>query len=197
MAIREHPVVPVGDALARLPEEYVRLAHGEFDHDDEEYAETVRRIVTDGIGTGAWASFVFKRSFAGAIADYTVGRALTVFRRLLARESSAHWTFVVHTRDRTLVGATPERHLTLHGGTAVMNPVSGTYRYPPSGPTLPSVVAFLADRKEADELCMVVDKELKMMARICERGVRLSSVPLCRVKLLDSAGVWTCVRRRS
>ena len=54
-----------------------------------------------------------------------------------------------------------------------MNPISGTYRYPPAGPDLPGVMEFLADRKETDELYMVVDEELKMMARICAEGGRV------------------------
>ena len=54
-----------------------------------------------------------------------------------------------------------------------MNPISGTYRYPPAGPHPPGVLDFLADRKEADELYMVVDEELKMMARICSGGGRM------------------------
>lgn len=51
-----------------------------------------------------------------------------------------------------------------------MNPISGTYRYPPAGPNLAEVMEFLANRKEAEELYMVVDEELKMMALICEDG---------------------------
>ncbi|MFD0658618.1 chorismate-binding protein [Thermocatellispora tengchongensis] len=54
-----------------------------------------------------------------------------------------------------------------------MNPISGTYRYPPSGPTVRDVMRFLADRKESEELYMVLDEELKMMTRICEPGVRV------------------------
>ncbi|MQS05501.1 phenazine-specific anthranilate synthase component I, partial [Streptomyces sp. OF1] len=44
----------------------------------------------------------------------------------------------------------------------------------PGGPTLDGVLSFLTDRKETDELYMVVDEELKMMARICRAGGRLS-----------------------
>ncbi|KJK52167.1 anthranilate synthase, partial [Lentzea aerocolonigenes] len=50
-----------------------------------------------------------------------------------------------------------------------MNPISGTYRYPPAGPTLSGVLDFLSDHKETDELYMVLDEELKMMSRICDR----------------------------
>ena len=46
-----------------------------------------------------------------------------------------------------------------------MNPISGTYRYPAGRPDLDGVLEFLGDRKETDELFMVVDEELKMLAR--------------------------------
>ncbi|MEU0730504.1 anthranilate synthase family protein [Streptomyces sp. NPDC006140] len=165
--------VPVPELLLRLPDTPTSVtAHG-FDIDDEHYADTVRRIVTDEIGTGQGANFVLKRTFLADVGDYSLRDALVFFRRLLERERGAYWTFVIHTGDRTFVGATPERHISVSGGTAVMNPISGTYRYPPAGPTLEGVTAFLADRKETDELYMVLDEELKMMARVCEDGGRV------------------------
>ncbi|MFC7303457.1 anthranilate synthase family protein [Streptomyces monticola] len=169
----ERQTVPLTAVLTGIPDVHAPLGEGEFDVDDATYAETVRRVVADEIGTGAGANFVVKRTYTARIGDYTPRTALSLFRRLLERESGAYWTFVVHTGERTLVGATPERHLSLSGGTAVMNPISGTYRYPPTGPTLRGVTDFLADRKEADELYMVVDEELKMMARICPAGGRV------------------------
>lgn len=54
-----------------------------------------------------------------------------------------------------------------------MNPISGTFRYPPDGPNVADLRRFLADRKEAEELYMVVDEELKMMARICDSRIRV------------------------
>jgi phenazine biosynthesis protein phzE len=51
-----------------------------------------------------------------------------------------------------------------------MNPISGTYRFPPEGPSAPGLLSFLADPKETEELFMVVDEELKMMSRICASG---------------------------
>ncbi|MFI9333069.1 anthranilate synthase family protein [Kitasatospora sp. NPDC052868] len=173
MVVDSHTAVPVEEALARIADLPLQVAEGAFDVDDDAYARIVREIIGNEIGRGAGANFVIKRSFLTEIADYTPAAALTVFRRLLELESGAYWTFLIHTGERTFVGATPERHLSLSGGTAVMNPISGTYRYPASGPTLDGLAAFLADTKEADELYMVVDEELKMMARICERGGRL------------------------
>src|SRR5262249_55716241 len=64
----------------------------------------------------------------------------------------------------------PELHLSLSSGTVVMNPISGTYRYPLSGPSLSELLDFLADGKEIDELNMVLDEELKMMAAMCPLG---------------------------
>ncbi|MFJ2822864.1 chorismate-binding protein [Streptomyces toxytricini] len=174
MAIAEQAQVPLAEVLERIPDAPVQLVPGgDFDIDDDTYAETVRRVIRDEIGTGEGANFVMKRSFVADIGDYSVPAALRIFRRLLERETGAYWTFIVHTGDRTLIGASPERHVSVSGGRAVMNPISGTYRFPASGPELPGVMDFLADRKEADELYMVVDEELKMMARICESGGRV------------------------
>lgn len=173
MTINAQETVPVHEVLARVPDMPIQLTGGHFDIGDDAYAELVRRVVRDEIGTGEGANFVLKRTFTAEITDYGLPSALSFFRRLLTRESGAYWTFVVHTGERTFVGATPERHISVRDGAAVMNPISGTYRYPATGPTLSGVLDFLADRKEADELYMVVDEELKMMARICEDGGRV------------------------
>ncbi|MDH2388403.1 anthranilate synthase family protein [Streptomyces sp. HNM0663] len=174
MRVTDQEVLPVHEVLARIPVAPIRLVDEHFDVDDEAYADTVRRIAADEIGRGLGANFVIKRSYAATIEKYGLSKALTFFRRLCEGESGAYWTFIVHTGDRTFVGATPERHVSLREGTAVMNPISGTYRYPPTGPTLPGVMEFLHDGKESDELNMVVDEELKMMARICDEGGRLT-----------------------
>lgn len=174
LTVTEQEVLPVVEVLRRLPDVPTRLTDGHFDVDDDAYAEIVRRVVADEIGAGQGANFVVKRSYVAEIADYGPQSALSFFRRLLDGESGAYWTFLVYTGGRTFVGATPERHVSLFGGKAVMTPISGTYRYPASGPTLAEVMDFLDDGKEADELYMVVDEELKMMARICETGGRVT-----------------------
>nr|WP_323375875.1 chorismate-binding protein [Streptomyces alkaliterrae] len=174
LRVAEQQTLPLSAALARLPNEPVKVDRGGFDLDDEEYARIVRRVVDEEIGGGEGANFVIKRSFTAWLPGFSAVGALSFFRRLLERETGAYWTFLVHTGDRVLLGATPERHVSVRDGTAVMNPISGTYRYPPGGPTLDGVLSFLTDRKETDELYMVVDEELKMMARICRAGGRLS-----------------------
>lgn len=173
LTVDEQSSCPLDEAMRHLPDGPIDLAGARFDVDDEEYAQIVRRVLAQEIGHGVGANFVIKRSFTAEITDWSPRSALTLFRRLLSGERGAYWTFVVHTGERTFVGATPERHISLFDGTAVMNPISGTLRYPPEGPALPDVMRFLADSKEAGELYMVVDEELKMMARICDDGGRV------------------------
>jgi phenazine biosynthesis protein phzE len=174
MTITEQNHALVADVLARIPDVSSTLTGGHFDSDDDQYAEIVRRIVADEIGTGEGANFVIKRSFVVDISDYSPRSALAFFCRLLERERGAYWTFIIHVGDLTFVGASPECHITVTRGKAVMNPISGTYRYPANGPTLQGINQFLADRKEAEELYMVADEELKMMARICESGGQMA-----------------------
>ncbi|MEW1887769.1 anthranilate synthase family protein [Streptomyces sp. NPDC085659] len=162
--------MPLDEALDALPRHEVRVEDGEFDVSDEEYAGTVRRVIEDEIGRGEGANFVIRRTFRGRIDGFGRADALALFRRLLAGERGAYWTFVVHTGDRVLVGASPEVHVRMSGGTVVMNPISGTYRYPAEGPTPESLLAFLGDRKETEELSMVVDEELKMMCTVGDMG---------------------------
>ncbi|WP_405961480.1 anthranilate synthase family protein [Streptomyces sp. NBC_00024] len=180
--------LPLDRVLAELPAHDVRVEGGGFDVDDEEYAEIVGRVLREEIGRGEGANFVIRRTYEGTVPGFGRADALALFRRLLEGERGAYWTFVVHTGNekgpegpslegrrretggRTLVGASPEVHVRMSGGTVVMNPISGTYRYPAGGPTPEDLLAFLADGKEIEELSMVVDEELKMMCTVGDMG---------------------------
>ncbi|MFB7248323.1 phenazine-specific anthranilate synthase component I [Streptomyces populi] len=174
MTVTGQQRLPLAEALTRIPLTPATLENGAFDIDDAAYEDLVRRVVEEEIGAGQGANFVIKRTFTADITDFGPHSAPALFRRLVEGESGAHWTFLIHTGTRTLVGASPERHVSLEDGTAVMNPISGTYRYPAGGPELEGVLEFLADRKESDELHMVLDEELKMMTRICDTGARVT-----------------------
>ncbi|USQ87836.1 anthranilate synthase family protein [Streptomyces phaeoluteigriseus] len=162
--------IPLAEALEQLPAHGVRVEGGGFDVGDEEYAEIVGRVLREEIGRGEGANFVIRRTYEGVIEGFGRADALALFRRLLEGERGAYWTFVVHTGERTLVGASPEVHVRMSGGTVVMNPISGTYRYPAEGPTPEHLLDFLADGKEIEELSMVVDEELKMMCTVGDMG---------------------------
>ncbi|MEU0578571.1 anthranilate synthase family protein [Streptomyces griseoincarnatus] len=166
----ERHEIPLDEALAALPTHDVRVEGGGFDVGDGEYARIVGRVLDEEIGRGEGANFVIRRTYEGEIPGFGRADALALFRRLLEGERGAYWTFVVHTGDRTLVGASPEVHVRASGGTVVMNPISGTYRYPAEGPTPEHLLRFLADGKEIEELSMVVDEELKMMCTVGDMG---------------------------
>lgn len=172
--VESHTSLALADLLDELPDEDVRVEDGRFETDTDVYARQVRAVIDEEIGRGQGSNFVVRRSYTGRLVDYDLRKALTLFRRLVQVENGAYWTFLVHAGDTVLVGASPERHLSCRDGLAVMNPISGTYRYPPTGPDVDELVAFLNDRKETDELNMVVDEELKMMARVCDDGVRVT-----------------------
>ncbi|MFG2039206.1 anthranilate synthase family protein [Dactylosporangium sp. NPDC048998] len=167
LRIERRRELAVADVLAALPETPIALSGAGFDVDDEEYASIVDTVLREEIGRGEGSNFVIHRTFEADLGGDPVAAALTVFRRLLTRERGAYWTFVVHTGERTLVGATPERHVSVDDGLVMMNPISGTLR---GTPTKAGVLEFLADRKEIDELSMVLDEELKMMATVADLG---------------------------
>ncbi|MBX9390065.1 anthranilate synthase family protein [Streptomonospora nanhaiensis] len=173
LQVADQQEVALEEVLARVGDSGITLADGGFDIGDEDYAAVARDIINGEIGRGEGANFVLKRTFVAHIEDYSPASALTLFRRLLAQESGAYWTFAVHTPYGAFVGASPELHVSVDGGTARMNPISGTYRFPGTGPTLDGVLGFLNDAKETDELYMVVDEELKMMARVCDTVPRV------------------------
>ncbi|WP_327684491.1 anthranilate synthase family protein [Streptomyces sp. NBC_00467] len=170
MNIREQSRLPVDEVLDQVLAWPIELAadEGTFDLDDEAYGDLVRRVLAEEIGHGSGANFVLKRTYLTEIPDWSVRTALAFWGRLLRGEPGAYWTFLVHTGERTFIGASPERHVSLDGGVAVMNPISGTYRYPDGGASTSGLLEFLADSKETNELYMVLDEELKMMSRVCD-----------------------------
>ncbi|GHJ60577.1 phenazine-specific anthranilate synthase component I [Nocardioides sp. OK12] len=143
---------------------------GGFETDDAAYAKVVDTIIRDEIGQGEGANLVVGRHYRAKVADWGVATALTVFKRLLERERGAYWTYVFFTGDRFLIGASPERHVSIHDGDVRMNPISGTFRIPREGDVKGPLMDFLRDEKEIYELFMVVDEELKMMCDICHEG---------------------------
>ncbi|MFJ2777811.1 anthranilate synthase family protein [Kitasatospora sp. NPDC087315] len=170
LSVTEQYALPLADVAPVLPRLPVSLSGGSFDIDDRQYAGIVRRVIEDEIGRGEGANFVIRRDFGATLDDFSPALALSLFRRLLEQERGAYWTFLVHTGDRVLVGASPEVHVRQSGGTVVMNPISGTYRYPAGGADIDSLLSFLHDPKELEELTMVVDEELKMMCTVGDLG---------------------------
>ncbi|GIJ80251.1 phenazine biosynthesis protein phzE [Micromonospora phaseoli] len=170
LRIDRHDRVPLASALDALPEGPVRTTGAAFDISDDEYAATVARVLAEEIGRGEGANFVIHRTLHAQVQGAPLTAALAALRSLLVRERGAYWTFVVHTGARTLVGASPERHVSVDDGLVMMNPISGTFRHTGAAADRAALLRFLADTKETEELYMVLDEELKMMATVAEQG---------------------------
>lgn len=178
----------VADVVEALPAGDVEFVdRGGFETSDADYEKTVEAIIRDEIGQGEGANLVVGRHYRAVVADWDADKAFAVYRRLLERERGAYWTFLFFTGDRYLIGASPERHVSIAGGDVRMNPISGTFRLPgvavgadPAAGDVtaeavaaelkPALLDFLRDEKEIYELYMVVDEELKMMCDICSEG---------------------------
>jgi len=173
LLVRQWELLDLEQVLDLLPAKGPEVTAGGFDVDDIAYAATVARVVAQEIGRGEGANFVIRRDYRASTTTSAPQAALRLLRRLLLSEPGAYWTFAVHAGDHTLVGATPERHVSVRAGQVLMNPISGTYRHPHTGPDAEELLAFLDDAKETEELFMVVDEELKMMSAVCTQGGRV------------------------
>ncbi len=173
--VEEQAAIRISDLLARLPSSPVRLeGHLRYDTSEALYPDIIQKIVTEEIGEGEGANFVIPRNGTGRIKDFTVASACSLFSSLVRQDYGTYWKFLFYDTSRCFVGSTPERHLLVEGGRVKMNPISGTFRkeaaYECRQHFKDELLQFLTDRKEINELFMVVDEELKMMARMCRSG---------------------------
>jgi len=164
--------VDLEELLTSIPSDQVELKNGiQFDMTPEEYAKVIRSIIRDEIGQGEGANFVVANTGRGIIIEMNRAKALSIYRSLLLSEHGSYMTFIFFDGEKYLIGASPERHLTVQNREVTMNPISGTLRKKPDQPvTKEELLEFLRDDKEILELFMVLDEELKMMSQMCKRG---------------------------
>ncbi|MGH7441316.1 MAG: chorismate-binding protein, partial [bacterium] len=176
MDVESQREVPVAEFLAALPKADVTLESGPiFDEAEDAYQAVVQAVIRDEIGEGQGANFVIPRTCRAHLKNYGPAVALNLLRRLIQADYGTYWKYLFHDGSRAFVGSTPEKHLSVDKGRVVMNPISGTLRKAGLDRCAPSevrkrLIAFLRDPKEINELFMVVDEELKMMSKMCERG---------------------------
>jgi phenazine biosynthesis protein phzE len=173
--IEEQMTMFGGDLLRLLPDTPIELNGAlQYDTTEDEYAEIISKIVVDEIGEGEGANFVIPRSGKGSIAGFTVASACSLFSTLVREDYGTYWKFLFYNTSRFFIGSTPERHLQVEKNRVKMNPISGTFRkdiaYECRSHFKDELLLFLNDQKEINELFMVVDEELKMMARMCSEG---------------------------
>ncbi|KAJ9462432.1 Anthranilate synthase [Diplonema papillatum] len=177
MEIESVRELPVDEFFKTFEHRAVDLADEmTFDRTKEEYEEIIRQIIEDEVGKGEGSSFVTPRKCMGSLVDFNDATAKTIFRRLINNEYGTYWKFLFFDGTRYFIGASPERHLEVRHGKALMNPISGTFRKDHSKSreeAMTSLVSFLKDRKEINELFMVTDEELKMMSTMCGAGGKI------------------------
>lgn len=169
----EQKWLDVEECLSSICDEPVSLENeGVFSPDDAGYADCIQHIIDDEIGKGEGCNFVVPRRFHARLKDFSLSKALSCFKRILAEEYGCYWSFLFYTGERYFIGATPERHISYNKGAVKMNPISGTLRKTEyTQDTIAAALqSFLKDPKESFELLMVTDEELKMMAEICSSG---------------------------
>ncbi len=146
----------------------------EYEYSDEEFCEIVGRVVKNEIKEGEGSNFVISRKTFGEIEGFSLDIALSIFKNIIKEEYGYYWAYCIFTGNEFFIGATPEMYLNIKGETVSMNPVKGTYRKKGSfAEDKAGLLGFLDNKKEQNELFMVVDEELKMMAHICKDGGRV------------------------
>jgi len=171
MIVRRQTHISIEALMELLPALEITLEQEmTYRPDSPEYERRVKSVQDHAIGKGLGSSFTISRKAVGTIAQYNRDRLLSMFGSILRNEFGSYMNFVFDNGESALIGASPERHITVKDGAVVMNPISGTLRKSPQGVTREQLIAFLHDPKEINELFMVLDEELKLMAQMCERG---------------------------
>lgn len=173
MEIQSYKEISVEEILKILPSENLELEGDiKYNHSDEEYENIIKNVI-DEIRNGEGANFVISRKAYGKIKDMNVNKALSIFKNLLQNEIGSHWTFIFWTGKIFLIGASPETHIFIKNGKVKMHPISGTFRKE-NIENLENLrenfINFLNNKKEINELFMVTDEELKIMAKVCDKG---------------------------
>lgn len=173
--IHTQTCIALEDLICILPTEKVYLEKGvDYNYSFEEYEQIIRAVVKDEIGNGEGANFVIARKGEAQIVEMHLTKALSLYKNLLQNEIGSYWKFIFFDGNRYFIGATPERHISVHKRQVKMTPISGTFRKNQAKigylAFKEELLKFLTDQKEINELFMVVDEELKMMARFCEKG---------------------------
>ncbi len=142
---------------------------------DAEYVDMVMAFQKQEIEGGHCSQSTLSRKFEGQIHQFGLDHALSLYRTILFPQGQ-YMTVLICDRSETpdqphcIIGATPERHLTITKDHALMIPIAGTLRKEDRDTFEERLNRFIEDPKEVNELFQVVDEELKMMGRICPEG---------------------------
>jgi len=168
MTIEEHTRVSLESLLGSIEHEDIVLS-GDLEYSDtpDEYADIVRRVISEQIKEGKLCNCVVCTQATAEITDMSPQKALSIFKDILENEFGSYMTSFVFDGERYHITASPERQLTVEDGTVRMNPISGTFRKKDGKIDRDAFIDFLKNPKEVNELFMCTDEELKQMADMC------------------------------
>ena len=173
LEIQNQTRMSVADVCSRIERKDLELENGDELEPSiplDEYEGLIRKVLEDEIGNGEGANFVIPNVYKGRILNISREVVLSVLRTILETEYGSYMTYVFYDGERYIVGASPEKHLSVQKKKVQMVPISGTVRKNGEPVTRDQLIAFLRDNKEIMELAMVWDEEFKMMSRMCEEG---------------------------
>lgn len=169
--------IPTETLVGELPDTPIVLGDEiQSSLSDADYATLVRRFQEYEIECGNASQTTLARCFTGQITAFDLATALSIYRKTLQQRGQYMAVLFanIHPEDRTkdqfIIGATPERHLEIHGNETIMIPIAGTLRKEARETFEQRLDTFLADPKEINELFQVVDEEMKIMGVICPDG---------------------------
>ena len=161
---------------AILPEDPIILSDDiKTSMNDTDYADMISTFQRDEIEGGHCSQTTLARKFQGEIHAYELNHVLSLYRTILFPQGQYMTILFCDRRENPdtpacIIGATPERHLTVTEEHALMIPIAGTLRKEDQESFPKRLETFIHDPKEINELFQVVDEELKMMGRICPEG---------------------------
>lgn len=130
---------------------------------DRDFEETVEKLKQE-INNWNINQVIYSREFKWSI-EISSEIILAMYKKLL-KNKWAYMTYLFNTDENVFLWASPERHLSIENDKVTMNPIAGTMWKWNFLDFYERLSKFLSDKKEIDELSMVIDEELKMMLKI-------------------------------
>ncbi len=138
--------------------------------DDLTFEEIIIKIISEEIKNGEGSNFLISRKTLGLIENFDVEATLGILSRFIKNEPNAYMHFLFFDGNRYFVGASPEMHISIEKGKVITNPICGTLPKFQEENFKSSLMNFLRDKKEINELFQVLDETMKIMVKVCQDG---------------------------
>jgi len=133
---------------------------------DEKYKGKVDLMKWE-IQNGNICQWVLARCFDSRLEHNSMEEYLAIYKKLL-QIPWWYMTYLAKYWDKIFAWASPEVHLRVKDNIAYKSPLAWTIMKWSHEDFWKDILAFLADKKESQELLMITDEELKMLTKICE-----------------------------